>query len=141
MKAHTFFAVAALVLTSSAAQASTTWTCESQESNLKIRVNESVMVLSDPTIGSGRKTIARFTADNGVLETRDHGDAGTRFVADVDLRFNDSARAGEYLLGTRLGEIDTVTVYVGNADGDAGEGRVSIRKRNGTRASEAITCW
>src|SRR4051812_35537711 len=101
MKSLNLFAVAAFVLASNAAHAAV---CTDADETIKVRATSSVLVLSDPSVAGGRKTIARFTEENGVLEVTsgDHGD-GDFYVAKVDLRFNDSARAGEYLLGTRLG--------------------------------------
>ncbi len=121
---------AALIVTSSAQAA----ICTSDESSLKVRVTDSVMVLSNPEISHGSKTIARFTAENGVLDVRE-SDGETHYYANVDLRFADSARAGEYLMGTRLGEVDTITVYIGENDP-----YVELTKRNGTKSREYMTC-
>jgi hypothetical protein len=127
-------AALALVFTSSAAQASTTFVCESEI--LKVRVNESVMVLSDPAVAGGRKTIARFTAENGVLTSTDYV-SSIAFDADVDLRFSDSARAGEYLLGTRLGEVESIRVFV---EVDGGTAHLRLTKRNGAKIEHTLVC-
>lgn len=70
-----------------------------------------VMVVSDNTVQHGRKTIARFTAANGTLSSK-YEDDTAYFIGDVDLRFSDSSRSGELIGGTRLGELDTITLQI-----------------------------
>ncbi|HEY8280368.1 MAG TPA: hypothetical protein VIH99_12140, partial [Bdellovibrionota bacterium] len=90
----------------------------------------SVMVLSDPSVMGGRKTIARFTDVNGRLDSR-----SSVFTADVDLRYNDSARKGELIMGTKLGFINTITADIDFSyaypveDGAALDGKLTILKR------------
>lgn len=100
-----------------------------------------VMVLSDPSVQGGRKTIARFTDVNGVLDSR-----SSRYEGNVDLRFNDSKRAGENILGTKLGELDVV---IANIDfsyaapveaGEEVEGKLILVKRNGSRIRADLSC-
>ena len=95
------------------------------------------MIVSDPSLKHGRKTIATFSADAETLET-DHKNANTKsFIGLVDLRFNESNRKGEYILGTRLGEVDTIELAVDFtygedlADGDVVDALVRVVKRNG----------
>jgi hypothetical protein len=134
MKAQ-MIAMMALVLGATSAQAST-FVCVDAAETIKVRVNESVMVLSDPSVAHGRKTIARFTADNGVLTSTDYVST-MAFEADVDLRFNDSERAGEYLLGTRLGEVDSIRVFV---EVDGGLAHLRLTKRNGDKITRTLIC-
>lgn len=100
-----------------------------------------VMVLSDPSVSGGRKTIARFQDVNGVLESR-----GSRYEAGVDLRFNDSKRAGENILGTKLGELDWVIVdlqfsYANPVEaGEEIEGTIILKKRNGSSKRAHLLC-
>ncbi len=139
MKAQNLFAIFALVLASSSAAQADTLVCTDAQNTIKVRVNESVMVLSDPAVAGGRKTIARFTAANGVLETQEDDANGTVYFANVDLRFSDSARSGEYLLGTRLGEVDVIEVSAGNGD-SSDEPYIRIIKRDGSRKYRGLIC-
>jgi hypothetical protein len=100
-----------------------------------------VMVLSDTTVQGGRKTIARFQDVNGVLDSR-----SSRYEGNVDLRFNDSKRAGENILGTKLGELDVVIANIDFsyeapvAAGEAVDGSLVLVKRSGARSVHAMSC-
>lgn len=126
--------------------------CETVRGDLKVKVFNntdaeegtrvaSTLIISDTTVSAGRKTIARFTDANGTLESE-----GARYVADVDLRFNDSGRAGELISGTKLGELDRIIVGVDfsyAAPVEAGEelsGHLVLVKRNGDRIRRALVC-
>ena len=108
--------------------------------NVGTRVG-AVMVLSDPSVNGGRKTIARFTDANGVLSSR-----SSRYDANVDLRFSDSARKGENIMGTKLGELDHVIVDIDfsyAAPVGAGEevtGTIVLDKRNGEKSEADLIC-
>lgn len=108
---------AAMLILGSAAHADG-FICENQEGNLRIKVfhhtqpelgtrNVAVMVVSDPTISSGRKTIATFDADKALLTS-----SSATYTASVDLRFATSNRKGENVGGTKLGELDQVILAV-----------------------------
>jgi hypothetical protein len=103
--------------------------------------NGAIMIVSDNTIQAGRKTIATFEATDLLLSND-----GARYVADVDLRFNNSGRQGENFLGTKLGQIDTVTLDVDFSYGapkKAGaevSGEITVAKRNGKSISADVTC-
>lgn len=100
-----------------------------------------VMVLSDPAVQGGRKTIARFQDVNGVLDSR-----SSRYEGNVDLRFSDTKRAGENILGTKLGELDVVIADIDFsyaapvAAGADLEGSLILVKRNGSRIHAALNC-
>jgi hypothetical protein len=91
--------------------------CQTADESLNITVynqtsrdagtrNAAVLIVSDPTVATGNRTIARFTAD----ETLDN--TGSSYDARVDLRYKDSNRRGEYIGGTRLGELRTINLDV-----------------------------
>ncbi len=114
----------------------------------KVRVSEgnrnaSVMIVSDPKVSMGRKTIATFTDFKNTLENK-----GTRYTAHVDLRVLESNRSGENIAGTKLGELSTINVVVYfnyHTDtpsylGEEFEGQVDYLKRNGQRITEALSC-
>ena len=102
--------------------------------------NAAVMVLSDPAVSGGRKTIARFKSENTL------SNAGSMYAAKVDLRFNDSNRAGEYIGGTRLGELKTILADIEFSYADpiaAGEetkGLLTLIKRNGAVIELDMSC-
>ncbi len=92
--------------------------CQTPQGDLNVKVynhvrpedgtrNASVMVLSDPRVEAGRKTIARFTDINETLMSK-----GARYQADVDLRFSDSSRKGELIGGTKLGALKSIELEV-----------------------------
>ncbi len=103
--------------------------------------NAAIMIVSDNTIQSGRKTIATFESENGLLSSQ-----SLRYVADVDLRFSNSNRSGENILGTKLGMVDTLTLDVNFSYDEpvsAGEeiaGKVIVAKRNGQKIKSALSC-
>lgn len=100
-----------------------------------------VMVVSDPAISIGNKTIARFTDTNGLLSSR-----SSRYEANVDLRFNDSSRKGELILGTKLGMLDTIIADIDFSyaapvgAGEEVEGKLILVKRDGQRVYADLVC-
>ena len=128
------------------------FTCQTTDGNLNIKIynntdpaagtrNAAVMIVSDPLVSAGRKTIAKFSDLNSTL-----GQSGASYVADVDLRFNDSGRKGELILGTKLGFIKTIAVDLDFnysqpiADGQSLAGEITIVKRNGESFVEDLIC-
>lgn len=100
-----------------------------------------IMVVSDPRVSPGRQTIARFTRENGTLQNR-----GVTFIGNVDLRFNDTGRAGENIGGTKLGELDQIILavdftYLEPAQlGEPRDGILTLLKRNGTAIEIGMVC-
>ena len=146
-----FIVMVALFASANAAQADG-FKCQTLDGDLSIKAYNhtdasegtrtgAVMVLSDPAVSSGRKTIARFTDVNGVLTSQ-----GARYTANVDLRFNDSKRKGELILGTKLGELDQVIVsvdftYGQNLEkGEMTSGEITLVKRNGKKIHSELEC-
>ena len=145
------FVMAAVMATSSAAFADG-FVCETRAQDLNVKVynntkaengtrNAAVMVVSDPSVTYGRKTIARFTDVNGTISSK-----GAYYTANVDLRFNDSSRKGELIGGTKLGELDTIELAVDFnysrpiADGEEVRGTLLLNKRNGQTIEKALDC-
>ena len=90
--------------------------CEATDDNLTVKVynhvlpeegtrTAAVMVVSDPTVSAGRKTIATFKRSEANLYSR-----GTRYIAFVD---GDEIRTGELIAGTKLGYIERLVLDVG----------------------------
>ncbi|MBI2604470.1 MAG: hypothetical protein HYW49_00160 [Deltaproteobacteria bacterium] len=126
--------------------------CKTLHNDLIIRVynntepaygtrNSAVMVLSDPAIDYGRKTIAKFTGVNTTLSN-----VSTNYAAFVDLRYLDSRRKGELILGTKLGYIKNfyldVNFSYGHpiAPGEITTGNLEVLKRNGDSFDEPVRC-
>lgn len=146
------FAMAGLVLLAATQAQADGFVCQTEDQSLQIKVynntqpergtrNAAVMVLSDPRVQDGRKTIARFTDVNGTL-----ANSGATYEANVDLRFRDSRRKGEYLMGTRLGQLDAIILDVAFSygspvrAGDVLHGEIVAIKRSGERLSQWVIC-
>lgn len=92
--------------------------CQTVEGDLNVKIYNhvdptagtrvaSVMVLSNPSVNVGRKSIARFTEVQENLSN-----ISANYEANVDLRFSDSSRKGELVSGTQLGQLKTITLAV-----------------------------
>ena len=92
-----------------------------------------VMVLSDPSVSHGRKTIAKFTDVKSRLASR-----GANYVADVDLRVSESRRGGEYIGGTRLGQLDQIILAVDFVYGEDMQDGESLRSNDRPLQAELI---
>lgn len=112
--------IAAMMFMGSAAQADG-FICENYAGNLRMKVyhqtqpelgtrNVAVLVVSDPTLSHGRKTIAKFTADDALVTSH-----SASYTANVDLRYRNSNRKGELIGGTKLGELDHIILSVDHA--------------------------
>lgn len=103
--------------------------------------NVAVMILSDENVQFGNKTIARFDAQSGTVSSSE-----TSYTAKVDLRFSDISRKGENVLGTKLGQLDTIKATVNfwyNRPVRAGQevsGTLSWVKRNGQTGRASMVC-
>ena len=103
--------------------------------------NAAAMIISDPAVRYGNKTIARFSDANSTL-----GNQGATYTALVDLRYNDSARKGELLAGTKLGQVKAIILdvafsYVAPlAHGDETSGFLTIVKRDGQEIQLEMNC-
>jgi hypothetical protein len=144
MKLANVFAAIVLATISASAHADG-FNCQTVDGDLTVKLYNNtaaeagtrvgaVMIVSDPSVSGGRKTIARFTDTNGLLDSR-----SSRYEANVDLRFTDSARKGENILGTKLGQLDKIIADIDfsyAAPVEAGEevsGSLILVKRNGDR--------
>jgi hypothetical protein len=103
--------------------------------------NGAIMIISDNTIQLGRKTVATFESEQTLRDRQ-----GASYEASVDLRYNNSNRAGENVFGTKLGEIDTIRLNVGydyNSPVKSGEeldGQLIVLKRNGQKGKLQVAC-
>jgi hypothetical protein len=103
--------------------------------------NGAAMVFSDPLVQYGRKTIARFSDVKGTL-----WNTGAHYEANVDLRFKDSSRKGEYIGGTRLGYLDAIELNVDFnyaqpvRTGEYLSGKLLLIKRNGKQIEHNLDC-
>lgn len=141
----------ALMIAASSIASADGFVCEG-DSGIKIKVynnteasegtrNAAVLVVSDTSVGHGNKTIARFTDVAGTLSQK-----GTVYVAKVDLRFNDSERKGEWIAGTKLGELAHIKLSVAHnylspmAHGETTYATAKYLKRNGDVLTEKMEC-
>jgi hypothetical protein len=126
--------------------------CQTLHGDLQIQVynhvraeegtrNAAVMILSDPRVSVSNRTIAVFRDTHSNLYQE-----GATYTAKVDLRYNESGREGEYVLGTRLGNLDTLELSVGFTygdgllDGDVVPGTLDFTKRDGTDGFAEVDC-
>jgi hypothetical protein len=153
MKALVFKAILAVAAISSASVFADGFTCENLDENVRIKVydkvdadqgtrNVAVMVISDPSISNGKKTTAKFDADNQPVNNQ-----GALYTAKVDLRFNNDNLKGRNFAGTKLGNVDTITLDVDFSyaqpieDGEQVDGQLIVAKRNGTDDNKlSVTC-
>jgi hypothetical protein len=126
--------------------------CENAQQNLKVKVynqtnpalgtrNAAAMILSDTSVNGGRKTIAKFTSEDGLLKNN-----GPEYSAHVDLRFSNSDRKGENIGGTKLGELSDINLNVAFAYPDAIEdgivipGTLKLIRRSGDTITLSMDC-
>jgi hypothetical protein len=126
--------------------------CQSNDGVLKVKAynhvhaakgtrTAAVMIVSDNTIQHGNKTIAKFDSVEGLLDN-----SGAEFVAQVDLRFNNTGRKGELIGGTKLGQLDSMILSVPFSYGspvEAGEeldSTLILVKRDGSKIAIDMTC-
>lgn len=141
----------ALMITASSIASADGFVCET-EGGITLKVynhthpsdgtrNVAILVVSDESLTYGYRTIARFTSANGTL-SKDHN----IYTANVDLRFNDSSRKGEWIAGTKLGELSKITLNIGHhygrhmLEGETALGQVSYRKRDGQLILDSGVC-
>ena len=126
--------------------------CQSEGGEMNVKIynhtapeagtrNGAVMVLSNPEISRGSKTIASFSSAKGTLEQK-----GARYVGSVDLRVSESSRAGEFIGRTRLGMLKEVVVALDHnilepiAHGEEVTGRITLKRRDGNKESYRLEC-
>ena len=127
------------------------FTCSARDSELNVSVYNSlgpatrhaeVMVLSDPTVGYGRQTIARFFSNQGLLKN-----VGSQYTAKVDTLFPDTSRAGELIAGTKLGQLEQIKLIVDFnysspvADGEIVDGLLTLVKKDGSTLDLEMDCF
>lgn len=102
--------------------------------------NGAVMVVSDPAVSVGRKTVAVFTSAEGTLVN-----SATKYYANVDERFNNIPK-GEYLSGTRIDYLKSIILDVDFSYatpvsfGSIVEGWMILTRENGSQIKEAVMC-
>jgi hypothetical protein len=130
--------------------------CETTDGSLAVKVfnhtapsagtrSAAVLVLSDPAVSHGRKTIASFSDTKSTLSSR-----GASYVANVDLRTVEARRKGELISvggqATKLGQLDEVRVdvdfsYANPVDAeDEVTGEITLVKRNGEKLYGDLEC-
>lgn len=103
--------------------------------------NAAILIISDSKISEGNKTIASFSDAKGTLQNN-----ALVYTAKVDLRVKESNRKGELIAGTKLGYLESVSLYLNftyaepvNA-GASVYGLLSLKKRNGETIIDEVNC-
>ena len=100
-----------------------------------------IMVISDPEVKDGNKTIARFTETKGTVTS-----SSESYTANVDLRESDSNKAGRLIGGTKLGQLDTIVLDVDFSyaqpveNGAEIDGVLHLNKRGGGEIALDVEC-
>lgn len=103
--------------------------------------NGAVIVIADPAIQQGNKTVARFEDVDGLLSN-----TGAKYIASVDLRYNDMGPKGRNIGGTKMAFLKTVYVDIDFTystparRGAALEGEIAFVKRNGETITAPLAC-
>lgn len=148
----TLILATAAIVTMSASAMADGFRCESLENSIRIKAynqtspelgtrSPAILVVSNPDIAFGKKTIATFESTDYLLSAK-----GAYYTADVDLRYNASGRKGELIAGTKLGELKHVVLDVDFSyiepvvDGTELSGMVTLIKRNGEKTYFEVSC-
>jgi hypothetical protein len=144
--------VVALVLGAASSAFADGFVCQTRNGSLTIKAynktdasegtrNAAVMVVSDPEIRDGNKTIARFTDAKGTLIN-----GGASYFGKVDLRMSDTSKQGRLIGGTKLGQLESIQLDVDfkySAPVEAGEsldGTIYLNKRDGSQIALDVEC-
>ncbi len=142
--------LALVTLLSSAAARADGFVCESLAGDLNAKVynktsdgtrTAAIMILSNPHVSAGRKTIATFRNTSSTLSS-----SGAAYYAEVDAENAETARGGELIAGTKLGFVSAVNLYVNFsyatpvADGEEVYGKMIVIKNNGERIPVDMVC-
>lgn len=99
------------------------------------------MIVSNANVGLGNKTIATFSDAKGTVASYKQ-----TYVANVDLRFNDSNRKGELIGDTKLGQLSKIVLSVDFSYSEPVEqgteltGWITLVKRSGEELVYEATC-
>ena len=146
-------AVMAMIATTAAAQADG-FICEGQNTGLVFKMynhthavdgtrNAAIMIVSDPAVGAGNKTIASFSDAKSTASNN-----GATYTGKVDLRVSESNLGGRNIAGTKLSQLASITASVNfcyyhdtpSADGETFSGNATYNKRNGEILTEKLSC-
>lgn len=103
--------------------------------------NAAVIVIADPSIQQGNKTVARFEDVDGLLSNK-----GAKYIASVDLRHNDMGPKGRNIGGTKMAFLKTVYVDIDFTYSNPARrgaplaGEISFVKRNGETITAELAC-
>ena len=134
MKIKTLMVLVGLVASSSAF-ADLNYTCSNTEGTLRVRARDNkVLVVSNPSLRAGNKTVATFSRSAKNLVSRDDNYVGT-----VDLRRIGTRRGGELLLGTRLNQLQEIEVDLILLEIEEFVAKVTLTKRDGDLVRARLT--
>jgi hypothetical protein len=150
-KMKTLTLALATLLVSAAAHADG-FVCQALDADLTVKVfnkthaiegtrTPSIMILSNPTISLGRKTIATFSNSSASLEGK-----GTSYFAEVNPENAEASRGGELIAGTKLGYVESLELHVDfnyytpTAAGKTVDGALILTKLNGEHIPVNMEC-
>ena len=128
------------------------WNCQTHDGSLNIKVynntqpndgtrNAAIMIISDPNVQEGRKTIATFKRTKGTLSSD-----GANYTAIVDHRYTGSRRKGELIAGTKIGYLKSINMQLDFwyshpvVGGELVQGHLTFEKRNGQKLYDKVEC-
>ncbi len=105
--------------------------------------NAAIMVISDPAVVYGNKTIVSFTDAKSTLSSKN-----VVYTGKVDLRVIESSRKGENIAGTKLGQLASIKANIffnyssdtPSLSGDQMNGVATYAKRDGEKLQEKLLC-
>ena len=149
----TVMMVVAGMIATTAAQADG-FVCQGQNTGLVFKMynhtqaidgtrNAAILIISDPAVGAGNKTIASFSDAKSTVSN-----SGATYTGKVDLRVSESSLGGRNIAGTKLSQLAAITASVDfnytndtpSMDGQSFEGQASYAKRNGEILEEKLSC-
>ena len=128
-----------LALVASSVSMATTYTCDSSEGDLRAKLSFSddaetgALILSNPKIGDGNKTIVAF--EEAALNL----DGQVQATGKVDFRESDRRR-GELIGGTKLGVLKSISLTVYENEEGKLEGELKLSKRKGRPIYLDLSC-
>lgn len=131
--------------------------CRSANGNLNVKVYDSVqnvygtrsaayMIISNPQLHSGVRTLAVFSSAQGTLRAYSHSGAYRTYRGKVDLRFN-NVRKGQFVLSEPMAKLASVRLHIyfnynrsQIANGGEVMGVVDLVERNGHHVYSETSC-
>jgi hypothetical protein len=129
--------------------------CQTDDGSLDVKVynqthptkgtrNAAIMIVSDPEVSEGRKTIATF--ESGISLYNSTRNMTATYVASVNSEIAGSSRSGENIAGTKLGQLKAIILKVDFSysypieDGEEASAILRLFTNDGENISLNTTC-